>query len=91
MADDSDDKKYVTFSHLPEISAACLRVMVLEDEKSGIDKLPGWVRFRVEEAARTLDECAKRIAALEKYVGLVIKAEKKAFAALVEECPPDSE
>ena len=77
--------KYDTFAHLPEISGACLRVMVLDDPKSGIDTLQPYVRFRVQEAADTLDECAKRLAALEKYVELVQAAAGKAFADLAEE------
>ena len=76
---------YDTFAHLPEISGACLRVMVLDDPKSGIDTLQPYVRFRVQEAADTLDECAKRLAALEKYVELVQAAAGKAFADLAEE------
>ena len=82
-----EDQKpeYKTLAYLPEISAACLRVMVLDDEKSGIDKLETWVRFRIEDAARTLDDCAKRLSALERYVELVIGAEKEAFSQLCEE------
>ena len=76
--------KYDTFSHLPEISAAALRVMVLNDQKSGIDTLPAYVRFRVQEAADLLDECAERIAALEKYVALVQGAAGEAFSELCE-------
>ena len=80
-----EEPKYDTFAHLPEISAACLRVMVLDDSKSGIDTLKPYVRFRVQEAAAMLDECAKRLAALEKYVELVQAAAGKAFADLAEE------
>jgi hypothetical protein len=80
-----ESPKYDTFAHLPEISGACLRVMVLDDSKSGIDTLHPYVRFRVQEAADMLDECAKRLAALEKYVELVQAAADKAFADLAEE------
>jgi hypothetical protein len=80
-----EKQHYETFAHLPEISGACLRVMVLDDPKSGIDTLQPYVRFRVQEAADLLDECAKRLAALEKYVELVQSAAGKAFADLVEE------
>ena len=91
MEQDFDHKEYKTLAYLPEVSAACLRVMVLDDEKSGIDKLEPWVRFRIEEAARTLDDCAKRMAALERYVELVIGAEKEAFAELCEATASDDE
>lgn len=77
--------EYKTLAHLPEISAACLRVLVLDNEKSGIDTLGPWVRFRIEDAAKTLDECAERLAALERYVELVIGAEEDAFSQLCEE------
>ena len=80
-----DEQHYDTFAHLPEISGACLRVMVLDDPKSGIDTLQPYVRFRVQEAADLLDKCAKRLAALEKYVELVQEAAGHAFADLVEE------
>lgn len=83
MGQDKDEKPvYNTFSHLPEVAAAALRVMVLDDEKSGIDSLESWVRFRIEDAARTLDDCARRMEALERYVELVVGAEKEAFAEL---------
>lgn len=81
---EQESGKYDTFAHLPEISAAALRVMVLEDKKSGIDTLPGYVRIRVQEAADLLDECAERIAALEKYVALVQQAAGDAFSELSE-------
>lgn len=81
---DKEGNQYDTFSHLPEISAAALRVMVLEDPKSGIDTLPVYVRFRVQEAADLLDECAQRIEALERYVSLVQKASDEAFRELAE-------
>jgi len=80
-----EQPKYDTFAHLPEISGACLRVMVLDDPKSGIDTLQPYVRCRVQEAADLLDECAKRLAALERYVELVQAAAGKAFADLAEE------
>jgi hypothetical protein len=73
---------YETFSHLPEISAGLLRVLVLDHEKSGIDSLEPWVRFRIEDAAKCLQECQERIEALEKYVSAVVGAEKKAFRKL---------
>lgn len=56
-----ENQHYGKFAHLPEISGACLRVMVLDDPKSGIDTLKPYVRFRVQEAADLLDECAKRL------------------------------
>lgn len=78
-----DKHKYETLSYLPEVSAASLRVMVLDSpEKSGIDTLPAWVRFQIEEAARVLDECAEQLEALERYVELVTSAEHEAFAEL---------
>lgn len=54
---------YGTFAHIAEICGACLRVMVLDDPESGIDTLKPYVRFRVQEAADLLDECAKRLGA----------------------------
>jgi len=81
---EKEASKYETFAHLPEISAAALRVMVLDDPKSGIDTLPEYVRFRVQEAADLLDECAERIEALERYVELVQKAAGEAFSELTE-------
>lgn len=91
MEQGNDGLQYKTFAYLPEVSAACLRVMVLDDEKSGIDKLEPWVRFRIEDAARTLDQCAERMAALERYVDLVIGAEREAFAELCEATANDDE
>lgn len=91
MEDHDQKPEYRTLAYLPELSAACLRVMVLDDEKSGIDKLEPWVRFRIEDAARTLDDCARRMAALERYVELVIGAEKEAFAELCEATSGDGE
>lgn len=76
--------RYETYGHLPEIQAACLRVIVLENKDSGIDTLPAWVRFRIEDAAKTLDECCERIEALEEYVELIQQADTKAFKALAE-------
>ena len=81
---DEEAREYKTFSHLPEVAAALLRVMVLDDEKSRIDTLEPWVRFRIEDAAKTLDECCRRFEALERYVDLVIGAEKEAFKELCE-------
>lgn len=81
---DNEAGKYDTFSHLPEISAAALRVMVLNDPKSGIDTLPKYVRLRVQEAADLLDKCAERIEALEQYVRLVQGAAGEAFSELAE-------
>jgi hypothetical protein len=56
-----------TLSEIAEVSAAALRVMVLNDPNSGIDKAEPHVRFRVEEAAKILDECAARLEALEGF------------------------
>jgi hypothetical protein len=76
-------QEYDTLSYLPEIAAGLLRVTILENpERSGIDTLPAWVRFRIEEAARTLEECAVNLEALERYVELVTAAEHEAFGEL---------
>lgn len=74
-------RQYETLSWFPETEAAALR-LVLDNDKSGIDTLPAWVRFRVEEAVKTLDECADRLEALERYVELVTAAESEAFGEL---------
>jgi hypothetical protein len=79
-----DEPVYETLNELAEISAAALRVMVLENKDSGIDTLKPFVRFRIEEAAKTLDECAERLAALEKYVELIQAADREAFSELCE-------
>lgn len=82
--------RYKTYAHLPEIQAACLRVMVLDDAESGIDTLPDWVRFRITDAAKSLDECHERIAALERYVSLVQSASSKAFSKLAKRFAAES-
>lgn len=86
----SEEQLYERYSHLPDIQAACLRVMVLEESKSGIDSLPKWVRFRIEDAVRTLDECCERIEALEAYVEAVQEADRKAFSELAKKYPAEA-
>ena len=76
--------EYKTLSWEPEITAACLRVMVLARETSGIDSLKPWVRFRIQEAADVLDRCAKHLEALERYVELIHEADREAFKDLCE-------
>ena len=83
MSDMSAEKnEYKTLSWEPEITAACLRVMVLDSETSGIDSLKPWVRFRIQESADVLDRCAKHLEALERYVELVQAADREAFREL---------
>lgn len=77
--------EYTTMGYLPRISAAAIRVMVLDDPESRIDSCPDWVRLRIEDAEKTLRECADRMDSLERYVSLVIAAEKKAFRRLCKE------
>lgn len=84
-------EQYKCYAHLPEIQAACLRVMVLEDSKSAIGTLPGWVQFRIKEAAETLSECHDRIAALEAYVEAVQEANRIAFSDLASKYPAEEE
>jgi len=83
MQQEDEKQKYDTLSYLPEIEAGLLRVTILEaPERSGIDTLPAWVRFMIEEAARTLEECAVNLKALERYVELIKAAEHEAFGEL---------
>ena len=84
MAEESEGKVYKTLNELAEISAAALRVFVLDNDKSGVDTLEPFVRIRVEEAAEMLDECVTRLAALERYVQLIHDADRDAFAELCE-------
>jgi hypothetical protein len=84
MEDQSEEKVYKTLNEMAEVSAACLRVMILNDKDSGIDTLQPYVRFRIEEAAEMLSECSERLAALEKYVELIHAADREAFSELCE-------
>lgn len=79
-----EQQKYDTLSWEPEVTAGLLRVFVLDDEKSGINKLEPWVRFRIDEAADVLDRCAKHLEALERYVELIHEADREAFKDLCE-------
>lgn len=81
---------YETFSYLPEVEAACLRVILLENPEAKIDTLPDFVRFRIQSAADTLDKCHRRIAALERFVEIMATAEREAFSELVEEVRADN-
>jgi hypothetical protein len=84
MADQSEEKVYKTLNEMAEVSAACLRVMILNDKDSGIDTLQPYVRLRIEEAAEILSECSERLSALEKYVELIQAADREAFSELCE-------
>jgi len=86
-----EQQKYDTLSWEPEVTAGLLRVLVLDDEKSGIDKLEPWVRFRITEAADVLDRCAKHLEALERYVELIHEADREAFKDLCESTMTPSE
>jgi hypothetical protein len=78
----SEKMTYKTLSWQPDVAAGILRAFVLGKKESGIDTLEPWVRFRIEEAAEALEEAAKRLEALEKYVTLIQEADSKAFADL---------
>jgi hypothetical protein len=86
-----EQQKYDTLSWEPEVVAAALRVLILDDEKSGIDKLEPWVRFRIAEAADVLDRCVKNLEALERYVELIQEADREAFKELCESTNHPSE
>lgn len=60
-------RNWSMYTEIAEVSAAALRVMVLDDEKSGIDRAEPYVRMRIEDAAHVLDECAARLEALESF------------------------
>jgi hypothetical protein len=89
MKEQPEARVYKTLNELAEVSAACLRVMILDDSSSGIDTLQPYVRFRIEEAAETLSECSERLAALEKYVELIHAADREAFSELCESMRED--
>lgn len=86
-----ESRRYDTFSHLPELEAACLRVLVLQNPAAKIDTLPDFVRFRIQSASETLDKCHRRIEALERFVEIIVTAEREAFSDLVEEMRADNE
>jgi hypothetical protein len=85
-----ESKRYDTFSYLPELEAACLRVLVLQNPAAKIDTLPDFVRFRIQSASETLDKCHRRIEALERFVEIMVTAEREAFSGLVEEVRADN-
>lgn len=85
-----ENDTYKTFSYLPEVEAACLRVMLLQNPGAKIDTLPDFVRFRIQSAADTLDKCHRRIEALERFVEIIVTAEREAFSDLVEEVRADN-
>ena len=89
MKEQPEARVYKTLNELAEVSAACLRVMILDDSSSGIDTLHPYVRFRIEEAAELLSECSERLAALEKYVELIQAADREAFSELCESVRED--
>lgn len=70
---DADKEEILNFAGLAEISAAAMRVLVLDDDKSDIDRAKSWVRMRCQESAKMLDFCASRIVALETFVSQLIK------------------
>lgn len=67
-ADNKESAEIINFAGLAEISAAAMRVFVLDNAKSNIDCAESWVRMRCEESAQMLDFCANRINALEQFV-----------------------
>lgn len=84
-----DDIEIVNFAGLAEISAAAMRVFVLDNSKSNIDRAESWVRMRCEESAEMLDFCANRIKALEQFVTELTKVktitEAPEFGKLIDE------
>lgn len=60
-------RQWSTYNEIAEVAAAALRVMVLDDEKSGLDKAEPYVRTRIEDAVRVLEECADRLDTLESF------------------------
>lgn len=60
-------KTWSTYTEIAEVAAAALRVMVLDDEKSGLDRAEPYVRIRIEDAVKVLDECAARLDTLEQF------------------------
>lgn len=73
MSNNEDDNDILNFAGLAEISAAAMRVLVLDNTKSDIDRAQPWVRMRCEESAKMLDFCASRINALENFVTQLTK------------------
>lgn len=76
--------RWSTYSEIAEIAAAALRVMVLENEKSGLDRAEPYVRVRIEDAVRVLDECAARLDALETFFIKVGEIGSGAYETLCE-------
>jgi hypothetical protein len=60
-------RRWSTYTEIAEVAAAALRVMLLDNEKSGLDRAEPYVRTRVEDAVRVLEECADRLHALESF------------------------
>lgn len=77
-------ESWSTFSEIAEVTAAALRVFVLENPESGIDAAQPYVRMRVEEAAETLSECAERLAALEDFFIAVGESGSKLYETLAQ-------
>lgn len=76
--------RWSTYSEIAEIAAAALRVMVLENEKSGLDMAEPYVRVRIEDTVRVLDECAARLDALETFFIKVGEIGSGAYETLCE-------
>lgn len=76
--------RWSTYSEIAEIAAAALRVMVLENEKSGLDRAEPYVRVRIEDTVRVLDECAARLDALETFFIKVGEIGSGAYETLCE-------
>ena len=75
IARDPTEDKIINAAGLAELSAAAMRVFVLNKPESDLDKAQSYVRMRCEEAARMLDFCADRINALETFVTEILKHE----------------
>ena len=60
-------RQWSAYTEIAEVAAAALRVMVLDDERSGLDRAEPYVRVRIEDTVRVLDECAARLDALESF------------------------
>lgn len=76
--------QWSTFSEIAEVSAAAMRVLVLENADSGVDLAAPFVRTRIEDAVRVLEECAVRLAALEDFFLRVGEAGSTTFDSLAE-------
>ena len=89
------EEKIVNFAGYAEISAATIRVLVLDNDKSGIDRAEPWVRMRCKEASRMLDFCAERINALEHFVNELTKVkaitDTPEFGEILDELMTDME